>query len=69
VIALAKGSVLEILTVPEEQVHRGQDLLRMLDCSEPIVTAVVSDAISSRIQVGSPCVSDPVTVVKSFPER
>jgi multidrug resistance efflux pump len=54
VIALAKGSVWEILTAPEEQVHRGQDLLRMLDCSEPVVTAVVGEAVSSRIQVGSP---------------
>src|SRR5262249_10339566 len=54
VVALAKGSVREILTAPEEQVHRGQDVLRMLDCSEPIVTAVVGEAVSSRIQVGSP---------------
>jgi len=54
VVALAKGSVWEILTAPEEQVHRGQDLLSMLDCSEPIVTAVVGEAVSSRIQVGSP---------------
>jgi multidrug resistance efflux pump len=54
VAALANGSIWEILTAPEEQVHRGQDLLRMLDCSEPIVTAVVGEAVSSRIQVGSP---------------
>jgi multidrug resistance efflux pump len=54
VIALGKGSVWEILTAPGEQIHRGQDLLRMLDCSEPVVTAVVGEAVSSRIKVGSP---------------
>jgi multidrug resistance efflux pump len=54
VVALAKGSVWEILTAPDESVHRGQELLRVLDCSEPVVTAVVSEAVSSRIQVGSP---------------
>lgn len=53
VIALAKGSVWEVLTAPEEPVHRGQALLRMLDCSEPVVTAVVGEAVSSRIQIGS----------------
>jgi multidrug resistance efflux pump len=54
VVALATGSVWEILTAPEEQVHRGQDLLRMLDCSEPIVTAVVGEAVYNRLRVGSP---------------
>ena len=54
VVALTKGSVWEILTTPEEQVPRGHDLLRMLDCSETVVTAVVSEAVSSRIEVGSP---------------
>jgi multidrug resistance efflux pump len=54
VIALAKGSVWEILTAPEEPVHRGQELLRILDCSEPVVTAVVGEALSSRVRVGSP---------------
>jgi multidrug resistance efflux pump len=54
VIALTKGSVRDRLTAPEEQVHRGQDLLRMLDCSEPIVTAVVGEAVASHMQVGSP---------------
>jgi multidrug resistance efflux pump len=54
VSALSKSSVWEISTAPEELVHRGQELLRMLDCSEPVVTAVLGEAISSRIQVGSP---------------
>src|SRR5262252_2036201 len=54
VVALTKGSVWEILTAPEEQVHRGQDLLRMLDCSETVVTAVVGEAVYRRLQVGSP---------------
>ena len=53
-IALTKGSVWDILTAPEEQVHRGQDLLRMLDCSETVVTAVVSESVYNRFQVGLP---------------
>ena len=54
VIALARGSVWEVLTAPEEPVRRGQELVRMLDCSEPVVTAVVGKAVSSRLQIGSP---------------
>jgi multidrug resistance efflux pump len=54
VVALANSSVWEILTAPKEQVHRGQDLLRILDCSEPVVTAVVGEAVYNRLQVGSP---------------
>jgi multidrug resistance efflux pump len=54
VVALAKGSIWEILTAPEEQVHRGQDLLRVLDCSEPVVTAVVGEAVASRIRGSLP---------------
>jgi multidrug resistance efflux pump len=54
VIALARGSVWEVLTAPEEPVRRGQELVRLLDCSEPVVTAVVGKAVSSRLQIGSP---------------
>jgi multidrug resistance efflux pump len=54
VVARTKGRVWEILTAPEEQVHRGHDLLRMLDCSETVVTAVVGEAVYNRLQVGSP---------------
>jgi hypothetical protein len=31
-IAPAKGTVWEMLTAPQEQVHRGQELVRVLDC-------------------------------------
>jgi len=54
IAAPAKGSVWEILTAPGEQVHRGQDLMRALDCSGALVTAVVSEAVYDRLQVGSP---------------
>jgi hypothetical protein len=40
-----QGQRLEILTALEERVHGGQELLRMLDCSEPIVTAVVGQIL------------------------
>jgi multidrug resistance efflux pump len=54
VVALTNGSVWEILTAPEEQVHRGHDLLRLLDCNETVVTAVVGEAVYNRLHVGSP---------------
>jgi multidrug resistance efflux pump len=53
-VAPANGSVWELLTAPEEQVHRGQDLVRVLDCGRAVVTAVVSEAVYSRLKVGSP---------------
>ncbi len=51
--APAKGRVWEILTAPGEQVHRGQDLLRLLDCSGSLVTAAVSESVYDRLQIGS----------------
>jgi multidrug resistance efflux pump len=52
-IAPTRGSVWEMLTAPEEQVHRGQDLVRVLDCGGALVTAVVSEAVYNRLQVGT----------------
>jgi multidrug resistance efflux pump len=46
--------VWEVLTAPGEQVNRGQDLLRMLDCSTAVVTATVSESVYNRLQVGAP---------------
>jgi multidrug resistance efflux pump len=54
VVAPANGSVWEILTAPEEEVRHGQDLLRVLDCSGLVVTAVVGEAVHNRLRVGSP---------------
>jgi multidrug resistance efflux pump len=53
-VAPADGSVWELLTAPEEQVHRGQDLVRVLDCGRAVVTAVVGEAVYNRLKVGSP---------------
>jgi hypothetical protein len=46
--------VWEVLTAPGEQVHRGQDLLRVLDCGGALVTAVVSESVYNGLRVGSP---------------
>jgi multidrug resistance efflux pump len=53
-VAPTNGSVWETLTSPQEQVHRGQDLVRLLDCAGAVVTAVVSEAVYNRLQIGSP---------------
>jgi len=52
-VAPTRGSVWEMLIAPQEQVHRGQDLVRVLDCGGAVVTAVVSEAVYNRLQVGS----------------
>jgi multidrug resistance efflux pump len=54
VAAPTRGSVWEVMTAPGEEVHKGQDLLRVLDCSEAVVTAVVSETVYNRLRIGSP---------------
>jgi multidrug resistance efflux pump len=53
IIAPAEGSVWEILTALGEQVRVGQDLVRMLDCGQVVVTAIVNEGVYDRLQVGS----------------
>lgn len=50
----AMASVWEVLTASGEQVRRGQDLVRLLDCGAPLVTATVSEAVYNRLHVGAP---------------
>ena len=64
-----KGSVWEVLTLPEEQVHRGQVLLRVLDCGAALVTAVVSEDVYNRLQVGSPARFQPRDSREGLPGR
>lgn len=54
VMAPATGKVWEMLTAPGEQVQRGQELIRMLDCRAAVVTATVSESVYNRLQVGMP---------------
>ena len=49
-----KGRVWEMLVSPGEYVNKGQDLLRVLNCSNPIVSANVDERVYNRLQVGSP---------------
>jgi len=53
IVAPSHASVWEVLTAPGEEVRRGQDLLRMLDCSTAIVTATVSESVFNRLRVGA----------------
>jgi hypothetical protein len=52
--AVRKGRTWESSVSSGQQVHRGQELLRVLDCDRPVVTALVSEAVYNRLQVGSP---------------
>jgi hypothetical protein len=58
-----------VLTAPEEQVHRGQVLLRVLDCGAAVVTAVVSEDVYKRLQVGSPARFQPRDGREDLPGR
>lgn len=53
IAAPGDGRVWEMLTAPGEQVVKGQDLVRMLDCSLAVVTAVVSEAVYNQLVPGT----------------
>ncbi|MBX9592477.1 MAG: HlyD family secretion protein [Hyphomonadaceae bacterium] len=50
--APVRGSVWEILTAPGETVVRGQELVRLLDCSGLVVTATVGETAYNRLRIG-----------------
>jgi multidrug resistance efflux pump len=41
-----------MLTAPGESVVRGQDLVRLLDCSGVVVTATVGESVYNRLYIG-----------------
>src|SRR5271166_2245350 len=46
------GRVWEMRTGPGERVGKGQDLMRVLDCSHPLVSANVDESVYNRLEVG-----------------
>jgi multidrug resistance efflux pump len=46
------GQIWENLTSPGEDIRRGQDLMRMLDCKATVVTAAVSEANFNKLKIG-----------------
>jgi multidrug resistance efflux pump len=54
IVAPSTGKVWEVLTAPGEEVRRGQDLARMLDCNSAVVTATVAESVYNRLRVGQP---------------
>ena len=48
----SSGRVWEMLTAPGERVSKGQDLMRVLDCSRPLVSANVDESVYNRLEVG-----------------
>jgi biotin carboxyl carrier protein len=62
----SKGRVWEMLVGPGEFVNKGQDLLRVLDCSNPIVSANVDERVYNRLEVGSPATFRPLQDGKSY---
>jgi multidrug resistance efflux pump len=62
----AKGRVWEMLVGPGEFVNKGQDLMRVLDCSNPIVSANVDERAYNRLEVGSPATFRPLQDGKTY---
>jgi len=46
------GRIWEVLIAPGEEVRKGQDLLRVLDCGVVIVTAAVSESVYNALRIG-----------------
>jgi biotin carboxyl carrier protein len=61
-----KGRVWEVLVGPGEFVNKGQDLLHVLDCSSPIVSANVDERVYSRLEIGSPATFRPLQDGKAY---
>ena len=51
-VAPVTSRVWEMLTAPGEAVIRGQDLVRLLDCSGAVVTATVGEGVYNRLYIG-----------------
>jgi biotin carboxyl carrier protein len=60
------GRVWEMLVGPGEFVNEGQDLMRVLDCSHPIVSANVDERVYNRLEVGSPATFRPLQDGKTY---
>jgi multidrug resistance efflux pump len=46
------GSIWEVMTAPGESVVRGQDLIRLLDCSGVVITATVGESAYNQLRIG-----------------
>jgi multidrug resistance efflux pump len=46
------GQVWEVLVSPGEEVRKGQDLMRLLDCSGTIVTVTVRESVFNQLHIG-----------------
>ena len=46
------GQVWEVLVAPGEEVRKGQDLMRLLDCSGAIVTVTVRESVFNELRIG-----------------
>jgi multidrug resistance efflux pump len=51
-VAPVRGSIWEVMTAPGESVVRGQDLVRVLDCSGVVVTATVGESAYNQLRMG-----------------
>lgn len=55
-LAPVASRVWEMLTAPGESVVRGQDLVRLLDCSGIVITAAVGESVYNSLHIGQSAV-------------
>lgn len=55
----ATGQIWEMMTSPGEDVRAGQPLLKILDCTQAVVTANVTERIYNRLQLGDHATFEP----------
>jgi multidrug resistance efflux pump len=55
-VAPVASRVWEMLTAPGESVVRGQDLVRLLDCSGIVITATVGESVYNSLHIGQSAV-------------
>jgi multidrug resistance efflux pump len=55
-LAPVASRVWEMLTAPGESVVRGQDLVRLLDCSGIVITAAVGESVYNTLHIGQSAV-------------
>jgi multidrug resistance efflux pump len=65
-VPLPTGRVWEVLAAPGEEVGRGQDLLRVLDCGNALVTATVTESVFNSLSLGQAARFQPSNSTESF---
>lgn len=59
ILSNISGRVWDVMTAPGEHVNAGQELVRLLDCSNTTVTASVTQTVYEKLRIGQPATFRP----------